>query len=158
MVHVWGKFRINPYLFLIPWAGGTRKLDFSATLNKSVTFGAYVAGDDAAVEGTLKFQENFQISTPDGQFKLHEKISVEFEVVTILNKESGMSERAADHYVFAGENEPEKRIMITEKLMSESDTAWLDHLIVSKDLSIGDEDDGAHIRVRNGLTVKHGPL
>ena len=122
------------------------------SLTESITFGAYAEGSPDPVEGTLKFQENFQISTPDGQFKLHEKVSVEFEEVTVLNKESGMSERAADYYVFAGENEPEKRITI-EKLVLESETAWLDHLIVSKDLTI---DGDTRARVRNGLTVKRG--
>ena len=142
----------DTYLIQVPFDGGTVEILSPATyaVGITITFGAYVAGSPDPVNGTLKFTGNFYI-VPAGQFKLHEKATVEFVDVTLATFRS--TNRPNDLYVFAGENNPEERITITRSLQINSSSAKVGRFVVSKDLIVqGDEDLGIY----GGLVVERG--
>ena len=126
-------------------------LHWAPELSISATFGVYAQGKEGAVRGTIRFRNNFDIGTPNGQFKPHEKVMVEFERVVVEAGES--SARALEHYVFAGENKPEERIVITRFLEINSGSAKFSRLVVSHDLRV---EGRAPLSVVNGLMVKRG--
>ena len=140
----------DTFLIQVPQADGTVTLHWAPELNISATFGVYVQGKAGAVRGTIRFRNEFTIGTPNGQFKPHEKVMVEFEHVDVVG---GSSARAADHYVFAGENKPWERIIITEILETGSGSNKFNRLVVSHDLIV---DGTTPLGVVNGLTVKRG--
>ena len=141
----------DTHLIQIASAGGEVSLNVPTTaLGRSTTFGTYVKGSRDPVEGTIRFQGEFIIATPLGQVKPHEKTTIEFESVEVAG---GSSARPEEHYVFAGTNKPEERIIITRYIEVKSRSSKFSRLVVSKDLVVG---GSRTIDIVNGLTVKRG--
>ena len=142
----------DTFLIQVPQAGGTATLQWTTTLTISATFGVYAEGKAGAVEGAIRFRSQFTIGTPNGQFKPHEKVMVKFGHLVVAGGRS-VSSRAADYYVFAGENKPWERISITEYLELNHASARFNRLVVSESFTIVDR---FGLTVVNGLTVKRG--
>ena len=141
----------DTFLIQVPQADGTVTLTSpTSQLAFPITFGVYAEGKAGAVKGTIRFRRQFTIGTPDGQFKPHEKVMVEFGHLEVAG---GRSARAEDHYVFAGENKPWERVSITEYLELSSASARFDRLVVSESFTLIDKQP---LVLYNGLTVKRG--
>ncbi len=118
----------------------------SAALNKRVLFGTYVQGNAEAVKGTVVFTGNFNVQS-SGQFRFHEKVMVEFEDITVRSQYPLGWEPAKS----------EERYSITGNFIQKTNLqVYLDKLIVSKDLTIKDEDGGSTLMINHGMTVKRG--
>ena len=118
----------------------------SAALNKRVLFGTYVQGNAEAVKGTVVFTGNFNVQS-NGQFRFHEKVMVEFEDITVWSQYPLGWEPAKS----------EERYSITGNFIQKTNLqVYLDKLIVSKDLTIKDEDGGSTLMINHGMTVKRG--
>ena len=100
------------FLIQIRRSGSTVELAApTAALTRKITFGTYVRGGTAAVEGTIRFTGNFTISVASdviyGEFAVDPKARVRFTDVTIINYE-----RSAPFFVSGSE----ERIAITGTL------------------------------------------
>ena len=94
------------------------------------------------------------MGAPGGQFKIHEKATVEFETIEISERDPGRS----NYPIFVGgENNPGDRITIAEELKINSLSAHFSDLVVSKDLLITGT-SGRGIMITDGLTVKRGVI
>ena len=115
-----------------------------ALLNRTTTFGVYARGSDVEVEGTIKFTGEFKVGG-SGQFRLHEKASVEFEDFT-----------AGAQYPIYWDPDPWERISITGTFKTNrSPGVFLDRLVANKSFTI---DGGYALTINNGVVVKSGAV
>ncbi len=135
----------HTFLFRVRWPGETVTITPpTAALTKQILFGAYVAGDASAVEGTVVFTGEFKIQGT-GRVRFHEKVQIEFHDVTT-------SSRFPFGWTPA---KSEERYAITGTLKSSRNDTWdivFDRLVVSKSFTLQQREG------KNTYTVNNGPL
>ena len=142
------------FLIRVRRAGGSVTFDTpSASLTAGpLVFGAYVAGSDAAVEGTLIFSgTNPLLIAHTGRVKPDGKAHLQFKDIKVGATEAPYRLYGVD--VFVSDGDAEERISITGTLTFVSGLATINNLVVSKSFTFKGSVD---LIVRNSVTVKAG--
>ena len=144
-----GQAEESTFLIRVPRTGD--KVTFatpSTSLTASpIVFGAYVAENDAAVEGTLSFTgANALLIAPTAQVKLDEQVQLEFKDLQV----GTASDPAREETIFFSGSGSEERISITGTLTVNSSGSTVGHLVVLESFTIK---GGAPLLVQGELSI-----